>query len=97
MGGGYRRPLNPKLLPHLVTKARPAKAAALARQTRRLVVQTANLCGEVDDLLTPRIARRRTRKATRSPSIMAQSAPGPAGVAAQLRHQAVVQRWRKRF
>jgi len=35
------------------------------------------------------------RSASRSPSILAQSAPGAAGVAAQLQHQAVVQRWHK--
>jgi hypothetical protein len=93
--GGYRRPVNPKLLPQLATKARPAQSSALARQARRLVLRAVQLTGEVDDLLSPTASRSRSRAATQSPSIAEQSQPGPAGAAARLRHTAIVQRWRK--
>jgi hypothetical protein len=99
-GGVFARPVNPRLLASLQTKgrpAKPAKSAALARQTRRLIVQTARLTGEIDDLLSPMAQRRRARAATHSPSIMEQAAPGAAGAAARARHNAIVQRWRKDF
>jgi hypothetical protein len=95
--GGYARPLNPKLLARQVTKAKPVKSRVSARQSRKLVVQVHRLAGEVDDLLSPAISRQRARAATHSPSLMAQSAPGAAGLAAQARHNAIVQRWRKGF
>lgn len=94
VGRGYR-PINPRMLPHFVAKVRPAKAAALSRQTRRMVLRVAQLTGEVDDLLSPTAQRRSARRATRSPSILAQSQPGAAGAAARMQHMATVQRWRK--
>ena len=98
LGGGFRRPLNPKLLPHLVTKAPSSKSAASARQTRRMVLRVAQLTGEVDDMLPPTVSRRRARVVSPySPSIEAQSQPGHAGSLARLRHAASVQRYRKPF
>ena len=91
------RPINPKLVPHLMTKTRSAKSTLSARQARKLIVQAARLAGEVDDLLSPTAPRRRARAATHSPTITEQSWAGPIGAAARMRHNAVVQRWRKGF
>jgi hypothetical protein len=96
-GGGFHRPINPKLLPRSMTKQRSAKSPALTRQTRRMILQVAQLTAEVDTMLPPATPRHRARAATRSPSIMAQAMPGAAGLAAQARHNAIVQRWRKGF
>jgi hypothetical protein len=97
MGAFWRRPVNPKLLPHLVAKGRPAKPSALTRQTRRMILQVAQLTGKVDAMLTSAAAqRRRARAAVRDTSIYAQSVPGAAGARAQLQHWAAVQRARDR-
>jgi hypothetical protein len=93
--GGFKRPINPRLLASLRTKALPTKSTASTRQSRRLIYRAAKLTGEVDDLLSPMAQRRRARATTRSPSIEEQSAPGAAGAAARLKHAAIVQRWRK--
>ena len=95
LAGRGGRPINPKMAPYLVAKARPAKSTALTRQTRRMVLQVAQLTGEVDNLLASTAAHRSARKVTRSPGIFEQSRPGAAGAAARLRHMATVQRWRK--
>lgn len=95
LAGRGGRPINPRALPYLATKMRSAKAPALSRQTRRMLLQVARLTGEVDDLLSPTASRQRARAATRSPSLMEQSWPGQVGAAARLRHTATVQRWRK--
>lgn len=95
-GGGFRRPVNPRLVAGLAGKAAPSsKASALARSARRLIVRTALLTQSVDDLLPPVTPRGRARAVTRSPSIMAQSQPGAAGAAARMQHMAAVQRWLK--
>lgn len=93
LGGSFRRPPNPKLLPHLMMKAKPAKSSAFAREVRRQVLRTAQLCGEVDVLLSPVMPRRRTIRDT---SIYEQSRPGSAGISAQVQHQAAVARARRR-
>jgi hypothetical protein len=97
LAGRGGRPINPKIAPYLVAKARPAKSTASARQARRMILQAARLTGEVDNLLSPTGSRRSARAATRSPSLLEQSQPGPAGAAARMRHNAIVQRWRKAF
>jgi hypothetical protein len=95
-GRGFHRPINPRLLPHLAAKARPGKSgAAGARETRRLILQTAQLCGQVDDML-PALRRRGTR-AVRDTTIAQQSLPGRAGARAMLQHWAAVQRARDRI
>jgi hypothetical protein len=95
LAGRGGRPINPKMAPYLVARARPAKAAGLSRQMRRLIVQTAQLTGEVDNLLASTVAHRSARRATRSPSLYEQSRPGAAGAVARLRHMAVAAQWRK--
>lgn len=87
--GGYR-PINPKLLPGLKTKARPAKS--LARQTRRTILAVHEATLRADRLFSSTASQRRT---VRDPGIYEQSQPGKAGAAAQLRHWAAVQRARK--
>lgn len=96
-GGGFRRPINPRLIAGLTGKSAPrsSKASVLAREARRLIVRTALLTQSIDDLLSPTTPRKRDRVATRSPSLLAQSQPGAAGAAARARHNAIVQRWRK--
>jgi hypothetical protein len=89
LGGSFRRPPNPKLLPHLVAKAKPS---ALMRDVRRTILRVAQLTGEVDDLLSPAMTRRRK---IRDASVYEQSRPGVAGIAAQIRHQTAVARARK--
>lgn len=93
LAGRGGRPINPKLAPYVVAKARPAKSAASARQARLLIVQAARLTQEVDEMLPSTAPQRRARST--SPSILQQSQPGAAGAAARLRHAAVVQQWRK--
>ena len=95
LAGRGGRPINPKMAPYLVAKARPAKSTALARQTRRMIVRVAQLTCEVDNLLSPTALHRSARRATRSPSLYEQSQPGAAGAAARMRHMAIVQQHRK--
>ena len=95
LAGRGGRPINPRALPYVATKTRPAKSTALARQARRMIVRAAQLTGEVDALLSPTALRRSVRRATRSPSLLEQSYPGAAGAAARLQHMANVQRWHK--
>jgi hypothetical protein len=89
------RPLNPRLLDNLITKARPAKSAALAREARQSILRTVRLCGEVDDVLSRTLRRRGGGAAVRDTTIAQQSAPGAAGAAARLRHSIAVQRARR--
>lgn len=93
VGRGHR-PINPRLLAGVTTKARPAKSGKSGREMRRLVLRVAQLTGAVDDMLAP-VAPRRRRAAPRDASLAEQSQPGPAGLAAQLRHAAAVQRARR--
>jgi hypothetical protein len=96
--GGYR-PVNPKMLGRSASHTRSAKSSDhLARQMRRLTVQVARLASDVDNRLALKAPRRRVRTALQGqPSILEQSAPGAAGVAAQLRHGAIVQRFHRSF
>jgi hypothetical protein len=89
------RPINPKLAARFVTKTRPAKSPALAREARKLILRTVRLVGEVDETLARTARRRRARVAACSPPIAEQSLPGHAGISAQMRHWAAVQRARK--
>jgi hypothetical protein len=85
------RPINLQRLVALAGKAaRPTRSrhgAAYRRTEYLLALQNTPVAP----------SRRRARAATRSPSIYEQSQPGPAGAAARLRHNAIVQRYRKPF
>jgi hypothetical protein len=86
-GGVFARPVNPRLLSQLVTKARPTKSAALAHQTRRLIYQAYQATGEIDAALPHAASKRPVKDA----SLYAQSRPGAAGLRAQLRHMRAAQ------
>jgi hypothetical protein len=92
-GGVFARPVNPRLLSQLVTKGRPSKAAAQARQVRRAVYEAYKVAGEVDALLSAAPVRRSKPPTQSGVALWQLNLPGVAGRRAYERHVAVLQRW----
>lgn len=91
--GGDARPINPRALAGLVTKASAAKSPGSLRTAQRL----RRLRFEVAQIDAPATTPKQRRWPTRTPTIAELAAPGPAGYAANMRHAAIVQHWRKPF
>jgi hypothetical protein len=93
LAGRNGRPINPRALPYLATKAPAKLSGSFARAARQTLLRAARLTGEIDMLL-PVVAAQR-RRTVRDTTLYEQSRPGNAGLAAQMRHMAAVQRARR--
>lgn len=101
--GRGQRPVNPRLLVGLTTKAMKAMPPAVVvpratkgRAYRRLVASLAAASARCDAMMaSPRTASR--AGTVRDASISEQCRPGAAGGAARMRHTIAVERARKRF
>jgi hypothetical protein len=91
--GGYR-PINPKLLPQLTTKAAQltAKPSPSTRAYRRLVLTLAQASLHESRMLAAAYRKRHATVSTMAPALWVRCQPGMAGQQARARHTAAVQR-----